>query len=128
MRRIRRTDTLPEVRLRSILHQMGFRFRKDVLLRLDGRSVRPDIVFPRYRVAIFIDGCFWHGCPEHGHVPKSNKDYWKPKLQRNQIRDELADRALAAANWTSIRLWEHTPLEEAAQRIAMKLRNREGGG
>ena len=111
---IRRTDTKPELALRHALHRMGYRYRKDYRLDLDsGRRVRPDIVFTARKVAVFVDGCFWHACPEHGRKPKSNEWYWSPKLAKNVERDRAADEALAQAGWTVIRLWEHTPLADA---------------
>ena len=84
MRANRRSDTQPEVLLRSLLHRSGLRFRKDHPVRLStGRVVRPDIAFLGKRLAVFVDGCFWHSCPLHGTVPKSNRDYWVPKLKQN---------------------------------------------
>lgn len=113
----RRADTKPEVRLRSVLHRRGLRFRKDHLLRLDGLTVRPDVVFTRARVAVFVDGCFWHGCPEHQRVPKSNGDYWVPKLRSNVDRDRRVDAALVEDGWRVERFWEHEDLEQAARRV-----------
>ena len=83
MRAIRRVDTKPELALRSALHRRGYRFRKDYRLDLDaGARVRPDIAFTARRVAVFVDGCFWHACPEHGRDPAVNEWYWAPKLRR----------------------------------------------
>ena len=103
MRRNPRRDTGPELALRSELHRRGLRFRKDLPLRVPGRVVRPDVVFTRARLAVFIDGCFWHRCPEHGTSPRSNSDYWRTKLDRNVARDHRVDEALAAAGWRSLR-------------------------
>jgi DNA mismatch endonuclease (patch repair protein) len=114
----RKRDTAPEVRLRSALHRRGLRFWKDRLLRYDQIRVRPDIVFPRSHVAVFVDGCFWHGCPDHQRVPKRNREYWVPKLEANVARDRRADVALADAGWEVIRIWEHEDLETAAERVA----------
>ena len=83
--------------------------------------MRPDIVFTRQRVAVFIDGCFWHRCPEHGNSPRANTAYWEAKLERNVARDERVDRALQAAGWTVLRLWEHLKPEEAIGRIVAAL-------
>lgn len=107
----RRVDTRPEVRIRSALHREGLRFRKDFPVREgNGRViVRPDIVFTRPRVAVFIDGCFWHSCERHGRIPASNEAYWVPKLLRNIERDRSNDLELAAAGWTVCRHWEHEP-------------------
>ena len=118
MRGNRRRDTSPEMRLRSELHTRGFRFRVD--LRVDtgiGRCPRPDIVFTRARVAVFVDGCFWHCCPEHGRPPLSNGSYWGPKLARNVQRDEEDTRRLEDAGWSVVRLWEHVPLDDAVRRV-----------
>ena len=114
MRANRRTDTKPELALRRALHQLGYRFRKDYRLDLDsGRRVRPDIAFTARRVAVFVDGCFWHACPQHGSKPQANDWYWTPKLQRNVERDRAADETLAAAGWQVVRVWEHESLEQA---------------
>ena len=114
MRANRRTDTKPELALRHALHQLGYRYRKDFRLDLDsGRRVRPDIVFTARKVAVFVDGCFWHACPEHGSKPKANEWYWTPKLVRNVERDRINNAALQLAGWTVVRLWEHVPLDEA---------------
>ncbi|WP_347057389.1 very short patch repair endonuclease [Blastococcus sp. HT6-30] len=111
---IRRTNTKPEVALRSLLHRRGRRFRKDYRLDLPDARVRPDVVFTKSRLAVFVDGCFWHVCPEHGRQPTHNEWYWTPKLRRNVERDRQADAALAAAGWRVVRLWEHVTPEAGA--------------
>jgi len=98
-------DTAPELAVRRLLHRSGLRFRVD-FAPLGGRR-RADIVFTRRRVAVFIDGCFWHGCPEHATLPKSNTDYWLPKLRRNSERDREVDAVLGDAGWVVLRFWEH---------------------
>jgi len=103
----RRVDTAPERLLRSGLHRAGLRFRKDLPLRLDGLVVRPDVVFTRAKLAVFVDGCFWHSCPRHQHVPKRNRSYWVPKFAANRARDRRVDVALAVAGWRVVRIWEH---------------------
>ncbi|HEX4399130.1 MAG TPA: very short patch repair endonuclease [Trebonia sp.] len=113
MKANRRTDTKPELALRSALHALGYRYRKDFRLDLPARRVRPDIAFTARKVAVFIDGCFWHACPDHGSRPKNNEWYWSPKLARNVERDRAADAALSQAGWTVVRLWEHVPVTEA---------------
>ncbi|MCU1455035.1 MAG: mismatch endonuclease Vsr [Acidimicrobiales bacterium] len=113
----RRADTKPEVRLRSDLHRRGLRFRTNLLLRIGDVKVRPDVVFTKARVAVFVDGCFWHDCPEHGVTPKTNTSYWTPKLQRNVERDRQADLALATAAWTVVRVWEHEEITAAGARV-----------
>ena len=119
---IRRTDTKPELALRHALHRMGYRYRKDYRLDLDGgRRVRPDIVFTARKIAVFIDGCFWHACPDHGSKPKNNEWYWSPKLVRNVERDRMNDAALMLAGWTVVRLWEHVPLDDAVTAVVRAL-------
>jgi len=117
MRGNRRADTKPELALRAALFALGYRYRKDLRLDLPARRVRPDIAFTRRRVAVFIDGCFWHACPEHGSKPKSNEWYWSPKLIKNVERDRAVDDALSEAGWTVIRLWEHVPLPDAVATV-----------
>jgi DNA mismatch endonuclease, patch repair protein len=121
MRAIRRTDTKPELALRSALHRLGYRFRKDHRLDLPERRVRPDIAFTARKVAVFVDGCFWHACPEHGSRPAVNQGYWNPKLLRNVERDRAADAALEQAGWQVVRLWEHVPLDDAITAVVTAL-------
>ena len=120
----RRADTKPEVRLRAALHRHGHRFRKDHLLRVGIVRVRPDIVFTRWKVAVFVDGCFWHGCPDHQHVPKSNREYWVPKLAANVERDRRVDAALADAGWIVVRIWEHDDVDGAVAVVENPLNSR----
>lgn len=117
MRGNRKTDTQPEVLLRSELHRRGLRFRKNARLVLADTSVRPDIVFSRIRVAVFVDGCFWHSCPQHGTSPSVNTNYWQQKLEGNVARDTVVNAALTEAGWRVIRVWEHTPLQQAVEEI-----------
>jgi DNA mismatch endonuclease (patch repair protein) len=112
-----RKDTEPELALRSELHRRGLRFRKDLLVRFDGGRVHPDVVFPKALVAVFVDGCFWHRCPLHGTVPKSNRQYWVPKLEANVQRDRRVDGGLQAEGWTVIRAWEHEAVADVADRV-----------
>jgi DNA mismatch endonuclease, patch repair protein len=122
MRANRRTDTKPALALRRALHTLGYRYRKDYRLDLDGgRRVRPDIAFTARKVAIFVDGCFWHACPEHGSKPRANEWYWGPKLLRNVERDRANDAALMLAGWSVVRLWEHMPLDEAVATVVTTL-------
>lgn len=119
MRANRRADTKPELALRSALHRLGFRYRKDFPLSLDaGFRVRPDIVFTARKIAVFVDGCFWHNCPAHGRNPTVNEWYWSPKLRRNAERDTQVNAALRQAGWRVIRIWEHVPVEEAVGTVA----------
>jgi DNA mismatch endonuclease (patch repair protein) len=117
MRRNPRRDTKPEIALRSELHRMGLRFRKDLSIRLADRMTRPDVVFTRARLAVFVDGCFWHSCPAHGNIPRANRDYWVPKLDRNVRRDRAVDAALTEAGWTVLRAWEHEDPQDVAARV-----------
>jgi DNA mismatch endonuclease, patch repair protein len=112
-----RRDTRCERELRSALHAAGLRFRVDLLVRSEGLRVHVDIAFTRVRLAAFVDGCFWHGCPMHQHVPKRNRGYWVPKLVANVTRDRAVDAALRGDGWTIVRVWEHERVEEAARRI-----------
>ncbi len=115
MQAIRRANTKPETALRSALHRAGLRFRKDLRIDLADVRVRPDIVFTRARLAVFVDGCFWHCCPEHGRQPTVNTGYWSPKLERNVERDRRNTVALEQAGWTVVRIWEHQNIAEAAR-------------
>jgi DNA mismatch endonuclease (patch repair protein) len=113
----RRRNTKPELVVRSLIHRAGLRYRVD-FAPLGGRR-KADIVFSGPRIAVFIDGCFWHSCPVHGTTPVSNSDYWGPKLARNVARDHDTDQQLVAAGWTVVRIWEHvSPAEAAAMIIA----------
>jgi DNA mismatch endonuclease (patch repair protein) len=116
MRSAKRRDTDPELALRSELHRQGFRFFVDRPVLPDRRR-RADIVFPRARVAVFVDGCYWHGCPIHGTLPKANAVWWRDKLRANQVRDRDTDARLAQAGWTSVRVWEHEEVAVAAERV-----------
>ena len=113
MQRMPRRDTTGEVRLRSELHRLGLRFRKH-LRELPGT---PDVVFTRTRIAVFFDGCFWHCCPDHGVLPKSNRAWWKEKLDGNVARDLRNDKALVELGWLPVRVWEHEDLHDAALTI-----------
>ncbi len=121
MRGNRRRDTKPEVAVRSALHRLGLRFRKDHAVEVPGLRVRPDVVFPREQLAVFVDGCFWHCCPTHGTRPRRNRSYWDSKLRGNVRRDRLVTRGLTDADWVVIRVWEHTPAQEAATIIVQQL-------
>lgn len=103
MSRVRTKNSEPEQALRSALHRRGLRFR--LHKRVEGIAV--DIVFSQARVGVFVDGCFWHGCPEHATYPKSNTRYWLPKLEENRVRDQRQSGRLRRAGWRVIRVWEH---------------------
>ena len=117
----RKVDSQPEVRLRRVLWHRGFRFRKNIPVWSAGLKVVPDIAFSRKKVAVFVDGCFWHSCIEHGAVPRTNVDYWTLKLERNRQRDRHVDDALARGGWKVIRIWEHEDPEVVADRIVCGL-------
>jgi DNA mismatch endonuclease (patch repair protein) len=116
-------DTVPEIEVRRELHRRGLRFRKHAV-PLAGLRCRADVVFPSARVALFIDGCFWHGCPEHGRTPSTNGAYWSEKIARNGARDARNNERLSAAGWTVIRAWEHEPPQEVADRVIAAVRPR----
>ena len=116
MRSNRSVDTKPEVRLRSLLHRQDLRFRKHVR-PVPSLRCTADVVFPTQRVAVFVDGCFWHCCPDHGTRPKKNGDWWNTKLDRNIERDLRNNDALVAAGWSVLRVWEHQPVDEAASLV-----------
>ena len=121
LRRQGQRNTRPELALRRELHRRGLRFR--VEQRPDPRlRTKADIVFRGKRLAIFVDGCFWHACPEHGTSPRNNASWWADKLQANSNRDRAATAALQLAGWSVIRIWEHETAVDAADRIEDLLR------
>ena len=120
MRGNKSSNSRPEVALRSALHRAGLRFRKHLRPVRDLRCVA-DVVFPTERIAVFLDGCYWHRCPAHGTQPTTNGVYWTAKLNRNVDRDTLVNAELRSAGWTVLRIWEHVPPAEAARRIASAL-------
>jgi DNA mismatch endonuclease (patch repair protein) len=124
MAAIRRRDTKPETQIRSVLHCQGLRFRVDYPIRIaSARPIRPDIVFTRQRIVIFIDGCYWHGCPEHGRrVNGENSAYWQAKIARNQERDAEHKVLLESAGWTVLRFWEHDDTLTVAATIRSAVR------
>lgn len=121
MGRIARRDTRPELDLRRSLHARGWRYYVDRPVPGIARC-RPDLVFPRRRVAVFVDGCFWHYCPEHTHLPRRNARYWHEKLLENRRRDVRTTRALLLAGWSVVRVWEHEPTEVAVAAVETALR------
>ncbi|MBF6178935.1 very short patch repair endonuclease [Nocardia otitidiscaviarum] len=116
MARQRRVGTAPEVALRRELHRRGARFFVD-RAPVRGLRRRADIVFPRRRVAVYVDGCFWHSCPEHATFPKNNAEWWAEKLAGNVARDRDTDARLREAGWTVVRVWEHERAESAADLV-----------
>lgn len=120
MSRHPRRDTGPELALRRLLHASGYRYR--VVYPVPGLPRRSiDIAFTRAKVAVFVDGCFWHGCPEHRKIPSANYAWWAEKLERNRLRDEGTTVYLRQAGWIVLRFWEHTPTTDAVDAIAKAL-------
>jgi len=115
-RRQKTRDTAPELALRREVHAQGLRYRVDVA-PLPGLRRSADLVFPRARIAVFVDGCFWHSCPRHATAPKANAQWWQHKLERTVQRDRETDRALTSAGWAVVRVWEHEAPDQAAQRV-----------
>jgi DNA mismatch endonuclease, patch repair protein len=123
MRAQRERDTGIEREVRSRLHARGLRFRVHRRL-LEGSRREVDVVFPGAKVAVFVDGCFWHGCPEHGTWPRNNADFWRAKIEGNVARDRDTDARLEAEGWTVVRVWEHEAPADAAERIAAAVERR----
>jgi DNA mismatch endonuclease (patch repair protein) len=123
MSRIRGRNTRPEIALRAALWSLGLRYRLHYPV-----PGRPDVVFPRQHVAVFVDGCFWHGCPVHSVKPKSNTAFWKEKLGKNIERDRRNESKLIELGWMFVRFWEHEldrrPMECAAVVLALLEKNR----
>lgn len=120
MSRIRGGDTGPELLLRRAVWGRGLRYRVNFRV---GR-VRPDLVFVGARLAVFVDGCFWHGCPQHSTMPKNNREFWEQKLRRNRERDTENTQWLEAEGWRVLRIWEHeieVSPSDCARRIAAML-------
>jgi len=121
LRRQRQRDTGPEMAVRRALFAVGLRYRVHARLEPDLR-VRADIVFPRARIAIFVDGCYWHGCPTHGTAPKNNAQWWEDKIAANRRRDAATDELLATRGWRVLRFWEHDQAAEVVDVIRNALR------
>jgi DNA mismatch endonuclease, patch repair protein len=116
MSRHPRRDTGPELGLRRLLHAAGLRYRVQYPVPGMGRRTI-DIAFPGRRVAIFVDGCFWHGCADHSHIPASNSEWWQEKFRRNSARDEETDNHLLNSGWHVVRLWEHQTAPEMLSQV-----------
>jgi DNA mismatch endonuclease (patch repair protein) len=127
MVRQRRRDTAPELAIRRALHGMGMRYRVDAALPLGGVRRTADLLFPRARVAVFVDSCFWHACPDHGTWPRANAQWWRDKLEANRQRDADTNARLFDAGWLPVRVWEHEPAGAAAERIRAAVVARGGG-
>jgi DNA mismatch endonuclease (patch repair protein) len=109
-------DTKPELALRSRIHRTGLRYKVGIR-PLPGIRRTADMVFTRARVAVFMDGCYWHGCPDHYRPARRNEKFWREKIDGNRARDAETDRLLRDAGWTVVRVWEHEELEAAAERV-----------
>lgn len=123
MRANRRRDTHPELRTRRLVHAAGLRYRVDAR-PLPSVNRRADMVFTRAKVAVFIDGCFWHSCPSHGTAPQANAAFWQAKFASNRARDTETDSMLREAGWISLRIWEHVEASEAAAIVITAVRQR----
>lgn len=124
MQQQRRRDTRPELELRRALHAAGLRYRVERPV-LPGMRRRADVVFGSAKVAVFVDGCFWHMCPQHATAPKANADWWREKLERNRERDRDTDRRLLDQGWLPVRVWEHEDMTEAALAVVEVVRRRQ---
>ena len=120
MKRMPRRDSGPELALRRELHKRGLRFR----VQIRGLPGTPDIVLQKAKIAVFVDGCFWHACPEHGVLPKANREWWREKLEATVERDRRKDARLEEMGWRAIHVWEHEDVEVAAEGIELLWRSR----
>jgi DNA mismatch endonuclease (patch repair protein) len=116
-------DTRPEVALRSGLHAAGLRFRKHYRPVKGSRS-EVDVAFTRWRLAVQLDGCFWHGCPQHATRPATNEQWWAEKLDANAARDRRTDEMLSEAGWTVLRFWEHEAVVDIVARVCQEVDRR----
>ncbi|MFH9265213.1 very short patch repair endonuclease [Streptomyces sp. NPDC017546] len=123
MQAIRSRDTKPERLIRRLVHANGLRYRVAARPLPDLRRTA-DMVFRPAKVAVFIDGCYWHGCPEHYVSPKTNPGYWSEKVARNVARDRDTDQRLSAAGWLVLRFWEHQSSDACALSIISAVRER----
>lgn len=123
MAKVRQKGTSAELSLRKALHARGLRYRLHVPLLTKPRRVA-DIVFSSARVAVFVDGCFWHGCPQHASWPKSNAEFWREKIETNRTRDADTDQRLRAMGWKVVRIWAHEDAGRAAIRIGSIVHSR----
>jgi DNA mismatch endonuclease (patch repair protein) len=123
MRSVRQRDTSIEVPIRSLLHRTGYRFRIDQA-PVVGLRRRADIIFTSAKVAVFIDGCFWHGCPQHGTWPKNNREFWQTKIEQNRLRDRDTNLKLRSHGWLPLRFWGHESPDVVVRLIAESLKAR----
>ena len=121
MAKVRRTGTNAELALRREMYRIGLRYRIDYEVLRKPRRVA-DVAFPGRKIAVFVDGCFWHGCPAHGRMPSDPTGYWHAKIDRNRRRDVRVGEALQSAGWTVIRVWEHAAVAETAELVEQAVR------
>jgi DNA mismatch endonuclease, patch repair protein len=126
MRRVGQVDTAAELAIRRILFARGLRYRKGHR-PVPGVRTKADLAFRGPRVAVYIDGCFWHGCPDHATWPKTNEVFWRQKIEANMARDRRIDASLEEEGWVVVRVWEHESPESAAERIERVVRGRVRG-
>lgn len=117
MAKVSQKGTDAEIALRRELYRRGLRYRVDYEVLRKPRRVA-DVVFPRLKIAIFVDGCFWHGCPEHATWPKQNAEFWRQKIEANRLRDADTNSRLLDIDWTVLRFWEHESPSGAAETVA----------
>lgn len=117
MAKVRQIGTSAELALRKEMHGIGLRYRVNYKVMKKPRRVA-DVAFPGRKVAVFVDGCFWHGCPEHATWPKQNAEFWRRKIEANQRRDADTNERLRSLGWTVLRFWSHEPPTEAARTVA----------
>ena len=120
MSRMPTKDSKPEIKLRKALYSEGLRYR----IHRKDLPGKPDISFGPAKVAVFVDGCYWHNCPEHGTIPKNNREWWQDKFRRNRERDRRNDTKLLEMGWLPVHIWEHEDPNEAAVRIKKLTRER----
>ncbi|HUC00385.1 MAG TPA: very short patch repair endonuclease [Solirubrobacterales bacterium] len=111
-----KSESALEMELRSALHRKGLRFRKHTR-PIESLRCRPDIVFPRQRLAVFVDGCFWHRCPIHGEMPRANREWWQAKFKATVVRDRRNNEFLTRHGWTVLRFWAHEPIEQMVAQV-----------
>lgn len=117
MAKVRQKGTDAEVALRQEMHRIGLRYRIDYEVQRKPRRIA-DVAFPGRKIAVFVDGCFWHGCPEHATWPKRNAEFWQQKIKANRKRDADTSERLRSVGWTVLRFWSHESPTEAARAIA----------
>ena len=127
MRRVRQKNTSAESALRRELHALGLRYRIQIPVLTKPRRVA-DVTFAGSRVAVFVDGCFWHGCPQHATWPKQNAEFWRAKIIANQVRDRDTDARLSTDGWVVVRIWAHETPHVAASRVAKVVHARKAKG